>query len=406
MRVKTYRGTSAAAVLTQIKKELGAEAVILSNKSVREHGRCMCEIMAAVEIPAKNSTTCDVEIPTPQQKNDATPAVSAAPSGTTDRKKADKQPSAPSSTGHPAPRQAPPSAPHYDADSDWRREWNQIKGMLLGMAGQKADFTSLTPRQRQALNYLEGEGVDMRIIMSLFSCLRADTNLSVLDALAALVPTRPIGDATSYRVHVLTGPSGSGKTSCLLSLVLNIRRARPGAKICLVNADDPNGKGRLVLKHYAELSGVAYRDVFCADDLQHVTGNKRYDFVLVDTPALPRNGKVNDLLDNFGIRADAETAIHMTLSPLFAPAQCSHYLQSYCSSMTTDILWTKLDEACSFGVMVNVGESTGLPVAALSYGAGVRETATRFETMDLWKMLFKHELPASNTTAQANMAAA
>ncbi len=369
MRVKTYRGTNAAAVLAQIKKELGNDAIILSNKSVRDNGRSVCEIMAAVEIPAKEPTHQDAQKPRPEQKTDT-------------------------------------SAPHFDGETDWRREWAQIKGMLLGMAGQKADFTSLSPRQRQALDYLEGEGVDMRIIMSLFSCLRTDASISVLDALSALVPTRPIGDATSRRIHVLTGPSGSGKTTCLLSLALNIRRTDPGAKICLVNADDPNGKGRLILKHYAELSGVAYRDVFCADDLKNVTANTRYDFVLIDTPALSKGSRVEELLDNFDIRATKDTAIHLTLSPIFAPAQCNHYLQSYCSAMTTDILWTKLDEACSFGSMVNVGESTGLPIAALSYGPGVRETATRFETMDLWKMLFKHELPACTTAARTDMAAA
>lgn len=377
MRVKTYRGKSAAAVLAQIKKELGNDAIILSNKSVREDGRSVCEIMAAIEIPAKEST--------PEMAQET-------PSGS--RRQKDDTVVQPS------------SAPHFEGENDWRREWAQIKGMLLGLAGQKADFTSLTPRQRQALDYLESEGVDMRIIMSMFSCLRADPGMSVLDALGSLVPIRPMTDATSRRIHVLTGPSGSGKTTCILSLALNIRRADPGAKICLINADDPNGKGRLVLKHYAELSGVAYRDVFCADDLKNITANTRYDFILIDTPALPKGSKVDELLDNFGIRGTRDTAIHLTLSPLYAPAQCSHYLENYCSSMTTDIMWTKLDEACSFGTLVNVGEATGLPIATLSYGPGVRETATQFTAMDIWKMLFKHEMPAAPCARRTAKAAA
>jgi flagellar biosynthesis protein FlhF len=60
MRVKTFRGATTAQVLAQVKAELGADAVILSSKTLREGGAKVCEIMAAVEpapAPATASTS-------------------------------------------------------------------------------------------------------------------------------------------------------------------------------------------------------------------------------------------------------------------------------------------------------------------------------------------------------------
>ena len=42
MRVKTFRGKNTKAVLDQVKRELGPEAVILSSQSKRENGVCFC----------------------------------------------------------------------------------------------------------------------------------------------------------------------------------------------------------------------------------------------------------------------------------------------------------------------------------------------------------------------------
>ena len=52
MRVKTFRGENMAAALAMIRQELGKDAVILGTQSVREDGKTLCEVMAALEHPA------------------------------------------------------------------------------------------------------------------------------------------------------------------------------------------------------------------------------------------------------------------------------------------------------------------------------------------------------------------
>ena len=53
MQVKTFSGASSQEVLAQIKAELGADAVILSNRTYRKNGELCHEIMAGVERPAQ-----------------------------------------------------------------------------------------------------------------------------------------------------------------------------------------------------------------------------------------------------------------------------------------------------------------------------------------------------------------
>ena len=63
MRVKTFRGTSAAQVMAQIKKELGPDAVILSNQTRRENAMAFVEIMAAVEHDLPGQTPAQQDEP-------------------------------------------------------------------------------------------------------------------------------------------------------------------------------------------------------------------------------------------------------------------------------------------------------------------------------------------------------
>ncbi len=67
--------------------------------------------------------------------------------------------------------------------------------------------------------------------------------------------------------------------------------------------------------------------------------------------------------------------------------------------MVGSLVWTKLDEACNFGALINVAAATGLPVSALSYGAGLRDTLVPAQSPMLWKIIFKHEMPGGSQAA-------
>jgi flagellar biosynthesis protein FlhF len=349
MRVKTFRGGSAKSVLEQVKAELGSEAVILDTQTRRENGRCVCEVTAALETDNAGETEPDLGL-------DAGPR------------------------------------PGW---GQWHQEWDQIKSHLYALARAKADLSVLTPRQRMPLEYLEAQGVADGAILALWQRLKADRKLSALTVLGDMVTVKPFAaDSWPQRLHVLAGPSGCGKTSAVLRLALRAKRERAKAKVLVVNADCLQGKGRLVLKHYAELSGLTYAELSTAADLSRlVTEHRDAHRIFVDLPALPADLDLERYLGLLGLAGREDCVAHLVLPPHLAPGQYAAFLKRYRSTKTASLVWTKLDEACTYGAVVNVAQATGLPVSALSFGPGLKDSLVPAERLALWRLLFKQEMP-------------
>jgi flagellar biosynthesis protein FlhF len=355
MQCKTFRGPNTRVVLEQVKAELGPKAVILSTSTVEENGKTICEVMAAIEPESVSSEPATME-------------------------------------QAPVERPQPPQ---------WQREWGQIKSYLLTLLENQIDFGKLTPRQRHALDYLDNEGVDRKIILSLYSKLRESPRVSILSLLSEIVYIKPWNESNwPATFHCFAGPYGSGKTSCLIRFALDHKRKHPGDNICLVNGDESQGKGRLMLRRYAELSGLAYVEVNSKQDFQKLVGSSRdYDRVFIDLPGLSHDGNLSDWLEDRGMIEVKDLDVHLVLAPYFNQAQYDAFLSRFVTERTGSLVWTKLDEASTYGAIINVAETSAIPVSALSYGPGLKNTITPAESMMLWKLIFKHELPSGAVLA-------
>jgi len=348
--VKTFRGRNTKSVLEQVKTELGSEAVILSTRSIQDQGEPRCEVTAARE-----------------------------PSGNVDHGAWD----------------------HGDRPGwgEWHEEWNQIKTHLMALLKPRLNLDALSPRQRAALEYLLREGVGEGVVLALWHGLKDDPEKSVLSALRKVV--RSVGFCKKrwpQKFHALAGPSGVGKTTVLLRLALEYARTNPGARICLADADNAQGRGRLFLKHYAGLSEMDYKEISNQGDVSELNERSHnFDKIFMDLPAMTGESTLEKYLDVLGLTGKSDLAVHMLLSPHFAPDALESFARRYKSSKTAGIIWTKLDEACNYGAVANVAHFTGLPVSALSFGPGLRGTFVPAKDVMLWKLLFKHQLPESVT---------
>ncbi|EFL50464.1 flagellar biosynthesis protein FlhF [Solidesulfovibrio fructosivorans JJ]] len=375
MRVKTFRGESMATVLSQVRQELGSEAVILGNQTVRENGHCLCEVMAALEQPEK---------PLVQPQKQAEPAPA--------RKNANG----------PA-RQAATVAPSSPAPADWTREWDEIKGHMLALLRPRMDFGILAPRQRLALEYLEREGVDEASILALFRSIVDGGEDKVIPALSRMVRVKPLtAGQWPQTAHMFVGPSGVGKTTALLRQALAVRREESGRRVVVVNADGDRGKGRLLLRHYAELSGLTYAEADGPEDFRRILdGAASGDAVFIDTPGLRGEGAMAGWCREMGIAGRTDLCAHLVLSPLYAPAQTAHFWRIYACEPLASIIWTKLDEACNYGCLVNMAHAASLPISALAHGPELTHGMTPASGKAVWKLLFKHQLPGEYADAAA-----
>ncbi|MHC1710657.1 MAG: flagellar biosynthesis protein FlhF [Solidesulfovibrio sp.] len=383
MRVKTFRGENMAAVLAQIRQELGSEAVILGNQTVREEGRCLCEVMAALEHPMPAATESNAAKSGGNGSKPGNGSNGSKPGNGTNSSK---------------PTISAPLAP----SADWNREWGEIKGHLLALLRPRMDFGSLTPRQRLALEFMEREGVDESAILSIYGSIAERGEGTVIPALSRIVRVKPLTpDAWPRTAHMFIGPSGVGKTTTLLRLALAANKQIAG-RVLVVNADGGRGKGRLLLRHYAELSGLSYAEVDGPDDFRRLLDRAASGgAVFVDTPSLRGEGAMDAWCNDMGLSGYDGLAAHLVMSPLFTPTQARHYLAVNRCEHLASLIWTKLDEACNYGSLVNMAHASSLPVSALAYGPELSQGMAPATGKAVWKLLFKHQLPGEYSDTDA-----
>lgn len=386
MRVKTFRGENMAAALSQIRQELGKDAVILGTQTVREDGRSLCEIMAALEHPGQTPAALPAARPV---------GKAAAPA----RTHCGGNGQSAASAGNAA---AQPGKP---AQADWNREWSEIKGHLLALMRPRMDLAALSPRQRLALEYLEREGVDEASVLAIYRSIVERCEETVIPALSRIVAVKPLTPQLwPDTAHMFLGPSGVGKTTILLRLALDAKRRQPGARVVVANADAGRGKGRLLLRHYAELSGLTYAEIDGPEDFARILdGAAAGDAVFIDTPSLGREGGLAAWYGEMGLAGRPGLVAHLVLSPLFSNAQADHYLRAGRCEHLSSLIWTKLDEACNYGSLVNMAHASSLPISALTYGPELTGGMAAASGKAVWKLLFKHQLPGEYPDADAGV---
>lgn len=360
MHVKTYTGSTTSAVLANIKADLGCDAVILETRETQRNGRTEIVITAAVERANGASAA-------PFRAGSAPVAGTGASSGR--------------------------------GWKGWEEEWAVIKGHLFTLMKPELQFARLAPRQRLALEYLEKEGVEDATLLSLFESLLPDPQASIIASLNALVPVRSwSAENWPQRVQLIAGPFGCGKTTVLVRLALLLRSGTPGLKIWVVNADARRGGGRLLLKNYAQLCGLEYREADNALEFASVLANARaegVDRIFVDLPGLPRGKSMPEMREYFGV-SDPEHALHLVMTPQYGAEGVRSLAARYAPGNgggNESIIWTKLDEAEKFGILVTIGAASSLPVSALSCGPELNDTLAPAHSDALWRLIFKQEMP-------------
>jgi flagellar biosynthesis protein FlhF len=392
MRIRTFRAANATQAMAQVKNELGNDAVILSTKNLTEGGQEICEVTAAVErmplsvVPQGGGGGGKKVEPKTSAKDVARAALAAIEEDEAEELRTEV-----------ASRFEKPEAPTGSKSEDeLSRELSHIKNCLYALMEERMDLDKLTPLNRRAVEYLREEGVAQNILMQLYKELVRSKDRTLLSALSEHAPIKPWGRSRfPEKFHVFSGPAGVGKTTAMVRMALAVKRAHSGVRICMACADGARAKSRMVLRHLCELAGLNYVSAASREDMGRVLDNApAYDMVFIDAPAMDQGVGFTEWCKLMGIAPGTVDAVsHIVLSPHYSSAQIKRFLKTYSTVDTGSIVWTKLDEACSYATMINAAHASGLPASAFSYGQAVRNSLTPANRTALWKIIFKHELP-------------
>jgi flagellar biosynthesis protein FlhF len=180
------------------------------------------------------------------------------------------------------------------------------------------------------------------------------------------------GDARP-RIVALVGPPGAGKTTTVVKLAVNYGLAarRP---VVLLSADTYRVAAADQLRSYAAILGVGCQVLDTVSALaQSIEENRGKDLILIDTAGFgfADFDTTSDLAGFLSARTDIDR--HLVLPSSMKSADLARVIDSYETFRPQRLLFTKLDETASLGLIFNEAARTRKPLSFFSTGQRVPE---------------------------------
>lgn len=383
-----------AKALELVKNDLGNDAVILHTRTFRRGGILGVGSRQVVEITAAS----DVNIVPPnlrkrrvtRQKNNRlqtteTPAARDIIKRTYNvgyeegKASVDKQTPPPSPSPSPS-LSAPSSHPQNNhmpntqqTDAQLNNEITQIREMVQCMMKKQATHPRpdlpdklfdqyLALLEQEVTEELADEVVDA-VKQSL-----GDTQLdndnemrkAISKAIATLIPidktpsiSQKNKDGRPFTI-ALIGPTGVGKTTTIAKLAATFK-LREKLKVALITIDTYRIAAVDQLRTYANIIDLPLHVVLTPLELREALDKcQSYDVILIDTAG--RSQRDDDKLDQLKAFVDAADPheVHLVLSSTCSQQVMFQTVDRFSEIRTDRIIFTKLDEAVSFGVLLNV----------------------------------------------------
>lgn len=179
-------------------------------------------------------------------------------------------------------------------------------------------------------------------------------------AVAALLPTEPTAGTVTRgpdgrpRTIALVGPTGVGKTTTVAKLAATFK-LKQNKKVGLITIDTYRIAAVDQLRTYANIIGLPLHVVSSPDEMRDVLAKcSDCDTILIDTAGRSQrdDGRLAELT-RF-IEAAQPHEVHLVLSSTCAQSVLMEAIERFAQVRTDSIIFTKLDEAVSFGVLLNV----------------------------------------------------
>jgi flagellar biosynthesis protein FlhF len=403
MNVKTFEGSSMPEALARVKQELGPSAVILHTRSFKRGGlmglgaKTVVEITAGVEaaVAARRKTL-------PAKTRAAGDSAGYESGGGTATAIADRSPlrqaysvastrptqRAPAQAFQPTTRELAATVLKEPA-FELRNEISSLRTMVESLLqrtshhGRRDLPEALSPLYTQLLEQQVSDELAYRVVDD----VRAEVTSEQLAnpafvrerltlKLEQMLPATLNGVARpttggKCRSICLIGPTGVGKTTTIAKLAAAFK-LRQKQRVGLITIDTYRIAAVDQLRTYANIIGVPLKVVLTPAELVSAMKDMSdCDTILIDTAGRsPADQLKLNELSQF-IAAGKPTEVHLVLSSTTTQEGMEAALERFSSVRVDQMIFTKLDEAVSFGVLLNVARTASRALSYLTTGQDV-----------------------------------
>jgi len=204
-----------------------------------------------------------------------------------------------------------------------------------------------------------------------------DVQQTLREEIAKLLPTDPDAgelkptDDGRPRTIALVGPTGVGKTTTVAKLAATFK-LKQNKKVGLITADTYRIAAVEQLRTYAGIIGLPLEVVSGPDELAAaIQRMSTMDVILIDTAG--RSQRNADRLDELAQLVDTAQPheTHLVLSSTVSQRVLLEIVERFDQIKTDRLIFTKLDEAVTCGVLLNVAQKVNKPLSYITTGQEV-----------------------------------
>ena len=189
------------------------------------------------------------------------------------------------------------------------------------------------------------------------------------------------------KVVMFLGPTGVGKTTTLAKLAANFM-IKEKKKVGMITADTYRIAAVEQLKTYSEIMGTSITVIYSPKEMKDaIKKHAEDDLILIDTPGKShKNKKHFDEIKEIVKAAEPDEA-YLLISATTKMKDCKELIKAYSFIDKYKLIFTKLDETSSPGVVLNVKEITGKPLSYVTTGQSVPDDIELIDVENLSKKL-------------------
>ena len=215
-----------------------------------------------------------------------------------------------------------------------------------------------------------------QIMSDIEGSLKKESNIDSILAAAYQKIILKLGEADDIeigdkpKVIFFVGPTGVGKTTTIAKVASRFKLEQQ-AKVAFITSDTYRIAAVEQLNTYASIIDSPVSVIYSADELEEAVNTyKDYDLIMVDTAG--RSHKSEDQMDELGdmlantraLKDNFDVKVYLVLSITTKYKDLVNITERYKDIDDWSIVFTKLDETCALGNILNIRMLTG---AALSY---------------------------------------
>ena len=169
----------------------------------------------------------------------------------------------------------------------------------------------------------------------------------------------------------MVGPTGVGKTTTIAKLAANMK-LREGKKVGLITIDTYRIAAVEQLKTYAEILQVPLVAVTTPEEMQDAVRQMAdLDLILIDTAGRSQKDEPRIAELHRFLSAVQPDQVHLVLSSTSREEAIREAIRNFSVLGAQHVIFTKLDEAVGFGVILNVLRSVNMRLSYLTNGQSV-----------------------------------